>query len=250
MYNKDNNFHSREGARNMTNMRLILAIFGIAVLFTSMASTAAYAVSYWHIGAKNTGFTNIKEIRSNINVPTSPSSNAVTQGTLYWIGGFTDAGYLTQPEIRAWNHSPDQWRVKFEVVDTAGNRPVSDWTNVYFTPGTSIQLDDSIGTNNANCQFATDINNSLNSVNRCYSNYGSYISEIYATLESTDFTGSDFNPMGSINYSSYNYYTTIGGSPTTPTLNSYRYTSDLSQSPPTCITSSGGNGVATITVAC
>ncbi|MEO9364254.1 MAG: hypothetical protein ABI348_10180 [Nitrososphaera sp.] len=227
------------------------AIFGALVLFTTTWALPE-ASAYWHVGADHS-LSSIVEVRTNANTPSLPNSSAISATTLYWLGADVTGGadnILTQPELRAWDST--QWRASFETVsETTGNRVEFFWTNVYYTPGTSIQFDDALGSHQ-DCQYVTDINNSLKTASQCLNavDYGTSMNEAYATLESYDYTGSDFHSMnGSVSFTNYLSYTSIGGTGSSQALSPYRFSSTAS-SPPSCITSSGGTGSATVTVNC
>lgn len=239
--------------RAKTNVKYAGLVLGVILTLTT---NGAFATTPWQIGGEHST-SGVVEVFTYVNAPPIPNTGSTT--TLYWLGADTTStggNALTQPGLLAVTGS-NQWRGQFEIASYSS--PGTDleffFTNVYFSSGASIALDDSVypsGDSRAgkNFQFIGDNNNVNNwaSMSLHKYTYGNSFYNAYAVFESYDYTGSHFSPMNShsISFTNYVYYTTPGGVGTSQPLTAFRYPS--SPSPPSCITSTGGTGSTTISV--
>jgi hypothetical protein len=232
--------------------RFTALLLGALVVFSTTGVAFQEAFAYWHVGAK-TDLSSVKELRTDVNTVTGPNTTAVSLGTIYWLGGDTNAPsgtVLVQPELRA-TSSSSQWTAAFETVAYSGGRIEFYWTNLNFGPGRTLQLDTLLDGTGKNWQYVTDKNDGTKTASKWLNsiNYGTSFTRAFATFESYDYNGSHFSAMTTnINFTNYKYWSS-GGTQVTPTLFAYRYSSTTT-APPTCIQSSGSTGSATISFSC
>lgn len=239
--------------KNSIRNRGILIGALVAAMLTGTLGQAS-AVNPWGIGAQTSTLpTGTVDERVYVTLPPLPALAARTAGTFIWLGGHSTSGgtlYLTQPELRAYDS--DEWRVYFEVVhgsvqdeyfQTAMKCKANAQVFLY-----NAMLGDGRNFQDAEYNSGGTLCNAIG-VSRYQDdhNYGTTYTKGFTTLESYDSTSSDFHSMnGQIKFTGFKTSTNYS-SGTTRTLTADQSTNP---SPPSCITSTGGSGINTITVNC
>lgn len=226
--------------------RFIAAIFGVMLTSSAIVLPEALATTSWlTIGQASTS-ASATELSGFVSVPHSPGSGALGITELF-LGGWSSSGhsYLNQPQIVPITSS--YWRGYMEVYDQqcGCDAEMKFQTNVTPVQSDTVRFDAYLSSGQS-CQTVKDASTGATATH-CFSahTYGSTYNTAWASLESTDYTSTDWTPMdGTISFTNINQY--VSGVSSHPS-----FSMQTQNSPPSCATGgSGGSGSTSITLSC
>lgn len=213
---------------------LLLMYLFIGGAVQVFASTSSWQGGGYYNGTGNTGSwaeSNTPPILSG-----SPLDN-----TFVWQGSTTDTNYFYQEVIRMMSNG---WRVEFWSFNPSGNVVDQELTNTYQTPGCTQQYGQEFQSTNDFLAFILGAQSSgCSSWSQTWqfddASYGTFSTTTWLPIESYDYTCSDFNGFGSLQFTQVAYQQNEG-SIVTPYV--YPYFDSM----PSCFSVTVGSGFITI----
>ncbi len=233
--------------------KLLQYAAGIVLLLSASGIPAVFAATNpWQTGGDYSPSNMIGSwVDSNVQ---STLSGSPDKNTFVWQGGTTSTSYFEQQVLRM-NNTAGGWRVEFWGFNSGGTVIDKQFTNMYATPGCSMQYGQYFqGTNKIYSDIQQSSGTGCSSFTASYTfqaggsgSYGSTFNTSWAVLESYDTTCSDFTGFGNTQFTS-GLWENSSSQYATPTFSTYATTNGNGYSAvPSCFSTSTGSGTVTVT---